>query len=270
MKTNKNGFSSKVGRWLQRASPTILSIAAAAGVVVTTVLAVRSTPKALLKINESKNKAHHEDDKQTFPKVEAARACWKCYIPCLITGSMTILCIFAANVLSKRRQASLIAAYEVLEKGFKRYKIAAKEVFGEDSDNKINAQVAKDTYITSRGLIYSDLYDPSKCKEDLRLFYNTITNSYFQATMSSVLNAEYHINRNLNLRGIATVLEFCDFLGIDISDTEFCQDDIGWEYDDGCFCDGLWLDFINDFTTLDDGLECCIIKPCVEPFLIVN
>ena len=57
--------------------------------------------------------------------------------------------------------------------------------------------------------------------------------------MASVLNAQYHLNRNFTLRGYVSLNEFYEFLGIE---KVVCGEGIGWGQDlleDGIF----WIDF---------------------------
>lgn len=75
--------------------------------------------------------------------------------------------------------------------------------------------------------------------------------------MAAVLNAQYHVNRNLSIRGDCSLNEYLSFLGLDEVEG---GDTIGWDI---CYMieemDCYWLDFDNYKTTLEDGLECIII-----------
>lgn len=109
-------------------------------------------------------------------------------------------------------------------------------------------------FISADGLsIYSSDLDPS----EKILCYDSYSKRYFESTMAAVLNAVYHINRNLQLRGDATINEFYEFLGID--GIEF-GDEIIWDMNDLMEGGIMWLDFENHRAVMDDGLECCIIS----------
>ena len=60
-------------------SPEILTGIGIAGMIATTVLAVKATPKALEYIDT----ATYEKEEPLTP-VETVKACWKCYIACII------------------------------------------------------------------------------------------------------------------------------------------------------------------------------------------
>lgn len=242
-------------RSFKRVSPTILSCAAIVGVVGTAVLtarAVRRSARILQKAEEGR------DGKLT--KLETAKAAVPAYIPAAIVGSLTIGCILEANLLNKKQQAALASSYILLSQSQRKYRKAAKAVFGGDADSKIVSRMAKDTYISADGL---SLYSPDLDRMSGKmLFYDTFSDRYFTTSISAVLNAQYHLNRNLTLRGDAAVNEFYEFLGIDPIEE---GDVIGWSSEEMLESGLLWLDFENAYTRLDDGMECCVISACVSP-----
>lgn len=240
--------------YLKRHSPTILTCIAAIGVVATSVMAVRATPKAMLLINEKKKEKGEE-----LTKLEVVVVAAPIYIPTILVGLSTISCVFGANMLNKRSQASLASAYAMLDQSYKQYRKAANSVYGEDADSKIKAEAAKEIYVSADGysLYASDLDGSEKV-----LFYDDYSRRYFTSTMASVINAQYHINRNLELRGDVNLNEFYDFLGIDKID---CGDDIGWSMDYMCESGIMWLDFENRLVKMEDGMECYIISALDDP-----
>lgn len=116
-KPNLQRLAQRSKIYLRKASPTILSGLGAAGVIVTSVLAVRATPKALRKIRAD-SKVNHDGDPEAYSKLEAVRSAWVCYIPTAISGTATIFCIFGANVLNKHQQAALTNAYALLNDSY--------------------------------------------------------------------------------------------------------------------------------------------------------
>lgn len=242
-------------RYLQNHSRTILTCIGAFGVVATAALAVKATPKAVKAMKTAEN-----EKGEKLTKLEVVNVAGPPFIPTVVVGFSTIVCIFGANVLNKRQQASLSSAYALLEESFKEYRKSANKVFGEEADAKIIAEMANDKYISSDGW---HIYNPDHDKDSEKLlFYDFYSQRYFNATYGQVVNAQYHINRNLQLRGDASVNEFYDFLGID---TIRGGDNVGWIMDDimegGC----MWLDFDNRFTKLEGGMECYIITSALLP-----
>ena len=242
----------------ERAVPTVLSCLAVVGTAATAVMAAKATPKAVKLLQEAE-----EERGRPLTKREIVKAAAPAYIPAILTGAATVACIVGANILNKHQQASITSAYVALDQAYKRYRKAANEVYGEDADTKIHAQMADKPYISANGCsIYDPETDPGA---ETRMFYDSYSQRYFESTIPAVLNALYHLNRNLALRGDVTVNELYQFLGIEKIEN---GDDIGWTFDDLMEDGMIWLDFENKFTKLEDGMECCIITACIEPLVI--
>lgn len=247
----------KSALWFKRRSPIILTCIGAFGVAATAVTAVRATPKAMQILEAAENEKGEE-----LTKAEIVKAAAPVYIPSVIIGLSAVICIFGANVLNEKKQASLISAYALLDESYKKYRTAAKTVYGKDADDAIRTEMARDSYVSADGYA---VYDPDMDESDKVLFYDSYSRRYFTSTMASVINAQYHVNHNYTLRGYVCVNEFYEFLGIDRIDG---GDDVGWSMDELMEDGILWLDFENRYTQLDDGLECYIISTPFYPTLL--
>lgn len=245
-------ISKRVGRQIYRSSPTILTVVASIGVIITTITAVRATPKAIKLLKEAEL-----EKGENLTKVEIIRVAGPSYIPSALLGISTIVCIFGANALNQKKQASLMSAYAMLNESYKQYRKSAKIVYGEDADDKIHAEMAKDAMVSTYDWGYQ-VYNMDMDSESERLlFYDLSSKKYFRTTMATVLNAQYHVNRNLSIRGNCSLNEYLSFLGVEGIDG---GDDLGWDIsymveEMDCY----WLDFDNYKSTLEDGLECIII-----------
>nr|DAE23714.1 MAG TPA: hypothetical protein [Siphoviridae sp. ctcj91] len=248
----KAKISKRVGRQLYRSSPTILTVVASVGVIVTTITAVRATPKAVKLLKEAEL-----EKGENLTKVEIIRVAGPSYIPSALLGISTIVCIFGANALNQKKQASLMSAYVMLNESYKQYRKSAKIVYGEDADDKIHVEMAKDAMVATYDWGYQ-VYNMDMDSESERLlFYDLSSKKYFRTTMAAVLNAQYHVNRNLAIRGDCSLNEYLSFLGVEGIDG---GDDLGWDIsymveEMDCY----WLDFDNYKSTLEDGLECIMI-----------
>ena len=262
MKPKINQLINKSVVRLKRGSPTVLTCLGVAGVVATTVSAVRATPKAIEKIRKD-SLINHDGDPCGYSKTEAIKSAWVYYIPSTVIGVSTIICIVGANVLNRHQQASLSSAYALINKSYNEYKEKLKELYGEEAHQKIidsiAAEKAEDVYISS-GTFFgtSSLSFGERNPEDIRLFYDTFSKRYFESTVPQVLEAEYHLNRNWHLGGDICVNDFYDFLGIEHID---CGDELGWYWSDGID----WIDFNHHKTVLDDGLEVYVIDMAFSP-----
>lgn len=157
---------------------TILTCLSGIGVVATTVLAIRATPKAVRLIEEEVS-GYDENGVCGTPltKLETVKLCWKCYIPTIAVGVSTITCIFGANMLNKRGQAALMSAYALMDSSYKGYKKKVKELYGDDADTQVKNEIAKDNY--------EERAEPED--ENAELFFDFATLQYFRAPMSEVL-----------------------------------------------------------------------------------
>lgn len=255
----KNTQKLKAG--LKRASPTILTCMAVIGVVSTAVSAVAATPKALKLIEKA------TDEKgEKLTKAEAVQTTCKVYIPALLIGASTISCICAVNILNKRQQAAITSAYALLHNSYKEYKSKLKELYGEEAHNAIIDSIAKEkcseVHITCPGAVSNSTLDFNEGSEPdlIRTFYDSFSKRYFESTISKVIQAEYHLNRNFMLGGDVSLNDFYAFLGLEGIDT---GDLLGWSVNDELY----WIDFNHHMLTLDDGMEIFVVDMVFDPRL---
>lgn len=234
--------------FLKRNSSTILTCVGGAGTIATAVLAVKATPKAMKLLDHAK-----EEKGEDLTKVEIVKVAWKPYIPAVITGASTLACIFGANILNKRQQAALTSAYALLDNSYKEYKKKVGELYGEDADQRIREEIAKDKYV-EENISVSD---------NKQLFYDQFSGRYFESTAADVIRAEYEMNRRLSTFSGAYLNEFYELIGLPAVNY---GDHLGWSgaeiYD---MCWESWLDFIHEKVIMDDGLECMIISFSIDP-----
>lgn len=237
-------------RFVKRNSSTILTCVGGIGVIATAVLCANATPKALRAIDIAR-----EDKGEDLTKLEVVKVAGPCYIPAAAVGLSTLVCIFGANVISRRQQSSLISAYALLDNSYKEYKRKVAETYGSDANDKIKDAMIKDKY--------KEQNSPKPKDEETCLFYEEHYGKFFESTKEAVLEAEYHFNRNFALRGYACLNEFMDFLGLD-----FVRggNTIGWSRSAGeLFYGYQWVDFVHELVEMEDGLECYIIRMPFPP-----
>ena len=234
--------------FLKRNSGTILTGIGAAGVVVTSIMAVKATPKAIRILEEAK-KEKGED----LTTIETVRTAGPIYIPAIISGASTIACIFGANILSKRNQAALASAYAFLNNSYKEYKNKVSELYGDEANDNIREGIAKDKYKN-----YNDSFT-----DDKQLYFDEYSGRYFQSTPEDIQKAEYEINRTLAIYDGVYLNDWYEHIGLEPLDH---GRDFGWStginYEQYW---QTWIDFSHTKTVLDDGLECIIISFNQEP-----
>lgn len=252
------------GLYLKKYSPVALSCAASVGVIITAVTAVKVTPRAV-ELIKADSRRKHDGDPYAYTKKEAVVSAWKCYIPAVAFGASTIACIMGANALNRRQQAALTSAYALINNSYKEYKDKLKELYGEETHNAIMESIAKekcqDVHITTSTFYSTDTldFDEGMEPEITRTFYDCFSRRYFESTISKVIQAEYHLNRNFMFAGTIPLNDFYEFLGLEKIKI---GDEVGWS---NCNGDIYWIDFNHHRVTLDDGLEIFMIEMVFEP-----
>lgn len=228
--------------FFKRNASTILTCVGGIGVVATAVVAVKDTPKAM-QIIEKKTEEKGED----LTTIEKIKVAGPVYIPAIAIGVSTLACIFGANALSKRSQASLVSAYALLDNSYKEYKKKVEELYGEGADARVKGEVVRDKY--------NETDVPRE--DEKQLFYDYFSERYFESTMEEVLKAEYELNRELHTKDYAYLNEFYDLLGLDHIQSGW---DLGWSM--GALLSHYWktwIDFRHEKVEMEDGMECYII-----------
>lgn len=252
MKPKPNGkLIQQVGKSLKNSSPMILTVFGAVGVVVTAVLVAKETPMAIKRVDIAAKKKL-EDTNEPLTKLEVIKAGTPSYIPAVIVGSATIACIFSANILNRRQQASLTSAYALLSKSYTDYKRNVKELYGEEAHRNVlkamSEEKADQNQVLYAQCLASNPTLDFDTPEEEYLFYDSYGDRHFTSTIGKVLQAQYFLNRNFTLNGNASLNEFYKLLGIAPVNG---GDNIGWwvDYENETY----WIDFNNYSSEMDDG-----------------
>ena len=252
------GFVTASKKFLKKNGSTILTCAGALGVIGTAITAVSATPKAIRLLNEAKER---KGDKLTV--IETVKTAGPVYLPAAAIGASTIACIFGANVLNHKAQASMASAYALADQSYKEYTAKVKELYGDDTDQKIRDAIMRDKVECSSPWISpcNGLEEIAKASDKV-LFYDEYSNRYFESTFLEVQGAEYHLNRNFALAGYCELNEFYELLGLDRVPY---GDVAGWSVE----CGYCFIDFNHRKVKLEEnnpnGLECYVIDYVFPP-----
>jgi hypothetical protein len=229
-------------------SPEILTGIGIAGMITTTIMAVRATPKALILIEERKE----EIDVDKLTPIELIKTTWTCYIPAAITGGLSIICLIGASSVNARRNAALATAYTLSESALKEYQEKVIETIGEKKEQTVRDAIAKDRIdknpVSSREVIITE--------KGNTLCYDAISGRYFKSDIDKLKKVENELNRRMRDEMYISLNEFYYEIGLNpIS----IGDDIGWNIDRGY----IELNFSSQLT--DDGNPCLVIDYQVAP-----
>lgn len=140
------------------------------------------------------------------------------------------MCILGSNVLNQRTQASLSSAYAIVDQSYRDYRNKVKELYGEETDNRIIEAIAVDK---AKHIYINASYLDGPCDSSLEeessgkpvLWYEEYSKRFFRASLEQVLAAEYHVNRNYILGGLNVLNDLYSLLGLE--ETDFGEE-MGW------------------------------------------
>lgn len=247
MKINFAKMSKDIQRTLVKHSPEILTGLGITGMITTTVMAVKATPKALDIINDME---YEKGDILT--PVEKVKATWKCYIPSAITGTLSITCLIGASSVSSKRNAVLATAYKLSESALKEYQEKVVETIGEKKEERIRDAIAKDTIdrnpVTNNEVIITD-HGETLC-------YEAISGRYFKASVDKINKIVNELNRNMISDMYTSLNEFYYELGLKGNDI---GEKLGWNVNRG------FIDLRFSTQLSDDNTPCLVIDYKVPP-----
>lgn len=246
-KPNVSKFIKSAQIFASKHSPEILTWIGIAGMVTSTVLAVKVTPKALMCIQDAE---HNKGDQLTA--AEKAKACWKCYIPVAVTSAASIACLVGASSVNLRRNAALATAYKLSETALTEYREKVIETVGEKKEQMVREKINKDHLeknpVTSSNVIVTGNGDT--------LCYDSLFGRYFNSDIDKIKRAVNELNRELLMDMYVSLNDFYDQLDLDHIDI---GDDLGWNVDDGL----IDIDFGSQLAS--DGRPCITLNYTVAP-----
>ena len=142
MKLNVSKLCKDAKVMVSKRSPEILTGLGIAGMITTTVLAVKATPKAMKLLEEAKKDIFDNLDPEDIPEnntdytdislkpIEVVKVAWKPYISAAITGIASISCIIGASSVHAKRNAAIAAAYNLSQTALTEYKEKVVETIG--------------------------------------------------------------------------------------------------------------------------------------------
>ena len=210
--------------FINRHSPEILTGIGVAGMITTTVLAVKATPKALQLIEEAKDELEHKCDK--LPVQTVIKVAWKPYIPAVITGIASASCIIGASAVNSKRHAALATAYAISEKTLLTYRDKVIETIGEKKEKSIREKIAQDE-VNANPPVSSQVILTSKGNTLCRDYYS---GRDFRSDLDSIRKAVIELNRRVVTYNYVSLTEFYTLINLEPIKT---SDRLGWNLDDG-------------------------------------
>lgn len=234
---------------LERHTPEILTGIGVAGMVTSTVLAVKATPKAYLLVNDRKD----ELEVEKLPVTELVKTTWKCYIPAAVTCGASIACLVGASSVNFKRNAALATAYKLSEAALSEYKDAVIETIGEKKEQSVRDKVAEER-LKKNPVSKSEIIVTGN---GTTLCYDPVGNSYFKSNIQQIESAKNKLNARMLSENYVSLNDFYDELGI--GPTKL-GDDLGWDI----YKDGL-IEIAFGSQLAEDGTPCLVMDYSIAP-----
>ena len=248
-KFNLTAAAKSIKGVLERHAPEILTGIGVAGMVTSTVLAVKATPKACLLINDRKD----ELEVEKLPVTELVKTTWKCYIPAVVTCGASIACLVGASSVNFKRNAALATAYKLSEAALSEYKDAVIETIGEKKEQSVRDKVAEER-LKKNPVSKSEIIVTGN---GTTLCYDPVGNSYFKSNIQQIESAKNKLNARMLSENYVSLNDFYDELGI--GPTKL-GDDLGWDI----YKDGL-VEIAFSSQLAEDGTPCLVMDYSIAP-----
>lgn len=233
-------FINNTKNFLSKHSPEILIGIGVTGMVTSTVLAVKATPKALILLEQAK-----ENKGDVLTPVETVKAAWRPYVPAALLSVASISCIIGASAVNTKRNAALATAYAISERSLLTYRDKVIETIGEKKEKEIKDKVAQDA-VNEKPVSNSQVIITSKGNT---LCMDSITRRYFRSDLDKIKKVVNELNRDMITQNYVSLNEFYYAVGLDgIKNGSL----LGWNVGDG-------LIELHYSTTLAENDEPCIV-----------
>ena len=222
-----------------------------AGMLTSTIMAVKATPKAMAIIEEEEDYLNRE-----LTKIEKAKLVWKPYVPAALGYCASTALIIGANNVNSKRSAMFAGAYKLSEQTLATYRDKVIETIGEEKEREISDKVARDKVKEARQTSYHAnevIYGTGQC-----LCYDPISGRYFNSDMDKIRKVENDLNYRLMKENMISLNEFYTELGMDCTDMGFKY---GWNIDEGL----IEVRFTSTIT--DDNKLCLVVTFARSPRL---
>lgn len=232
-----------VSSFTRKNSPAILTAIGISGMIASTIFAVEATPKAI-KLIEQRQKLQIEK----LTPVEIVKTTWKCYIPSVVTCTLSAACIIGANSVHAKRNAALATAYTISETALREYRDKVVETIGEKKEQLVRDAIAKDKIeknpVSKSQVILTEKGDT--------LCYDPWSSRYFKSDPEKLRRAINDLNYQLINEGVVTLNDFYYDIGL----TETKPGEIlGWNINHGG-----QVSFRFSSQIADDETPCLVVE----------
>lgn len=232
-------------------APAILTGAGVLGFIATTALAIRATNKAAGIVPEFQKEL--ADVKKTevsdiYPEQAKRREIVRTYGtfsikmlglygPMLATGSSSIICVLAGHGIMRNRQASLVAAYTVMDAAFRNYRSKVQEELGEEKEKLLFRGFRQPDVVEGEEIPPCEIIDLEDRISPYARFFDELNPNWSHTGEYNLIflrQAQAWANNRLKAHGYLFLNEVYQGLGLERSQA---GQTVGWKVDkDGNGC----------------------------------
>lgn len=232
-------------------SPALLTACSVVAMGSACVLTGIGTVKAMEKAKEMERETDHVPSKMDYVK-----ACWKCYIPAVATGTISAACAIGSQKINSSRVAAMAAAYTITDTALKEFKEKAVEVVGEKKVEQIEDKVAekqieKKPFSTVDESLIPVLGGTTLC-------FDSISARYFYSDHDYIMKRLNDFNHQLMLENYLTINDWYMVLGLEGIDDKIGSN-LCWRVDDGL------LEIRITSKLANTGVPCMVINYQIAP-----
>lgn len=230
-------------------NPAILTSIGITGMIMSTILAVKVTPKALILIENKKRELTTEE----LTIKETISITWKIYLPVVITSVASASCLIGACSVNSKRNAALTTAYTLSEKAYTTYRDQVIRTIGEKKEKNLRAEIAQENVNNKpvdKGQIILTQKGNTLCKD-------SISGRYFRSDLDTIRKIMNELNRKMLIDNSISLNEYYSAIGLDnVKDGDY----MGWSVDSGL----IELNF--DACIANDDEPCIVVDYNIIPF----
>lgn len=179
------------------------------GMAISMIFAVKNTGRAAENVAEMKEEVEAEE--RNANPIDYVKATWKEYLPSVLIFAGSTACIIGAHKIETRRTAAAMAACKVAETALREHKIAAEQVTGKRTAEKITEQAEANQMRRDT--------EKAPCIEKAgpgdTLFYDPWTGRSFTGNIDRIRMAVKALRAQIELDGYACYNDLFDLIGLD-------------------------------------------------------
>lgn len=210
-------LTKSIGLFMNKNGSKILIVTSIAAMGSSIVMAVKSTPKYQLLIEERK-----EEKGEDLTKKEKIKPLFKAYWPSILLAVFSAACTVGSHVIEKKHQAVLATALAASNTALKEFQDKALEHLGEKKVTEIKEAIDKDKLDKNKIETTKIIPEPGSKKY---LMFDSFSGRYFYSNIETYIKAANKIDKQIRDENYCSVNEF--YIEADLPEIDM-GNDFGW------------------------------------------